>query len=1104
MMTPCRRHRFWVAPGLCVASFFLLALAASSFAAEPQGDAPVHASEDRAGVEFFEKSVRPLLVARCHACHGPVKQKGDLRLDSRASALAGGDAGPAVVPGKPDESLLVDAIRYGDTYQMPPKSQLPPEEIETLVEWVRRGAPWSAEDSQQQQKPADAFDLAERAKHWCFQPLAEVGPPTVRDRAWIRTPVDCFILAKLEAAQLAPAPECDQRTLLRRVTYDLIGLPPTPAEIQCFLADESPTAYEKVVERLLASPHYGERWGRHWLDLARYAETHGHEFDFEMPAAYRYRDYIITAFNDDLPYDRLMFEHLAGDLLDPPRRNPRDGANESIVATGFFFFGEAKHSPVDVRQDEADRIDNQIDAFSKTFLALTVGCARCHDHKFDAISTADYYALAGYLQSSRYQQAFIDDALPLAGTVAGLTRLARERQRLSAELARAVLASQLGRLGDTMMAGQDSDVRDPWSKYLHETAIKQPSDVFHPWAILTCRAEQSPVELFETRRAALAGQFARERALPVASQTVFADFAQESFGDWQTTGAAFGDGPGRPATWDFTRPRGPSQGQLLEAPAAHSGLVSRKLRGTLRSPTFEISSPKIFYRLYGDGGHVRLIVDGLQLIKDPIYGQLDFPAKGAAPQWRGQDVSKWIGHRAYIELIDDGDGYLALDQVVFGDTAPPEAGPNQLVSEMLADEAIRSPSALVEQYVALLRRVFDSWSEDETVQRDRASDRAAIINWVLDRRVPPDDSLQGKIDELAARFEALDSSQARLESQLAPPRQCMAFADGTAENERVFIRGSHKLLGPEVPRRFLEVLGGKHHTPPAIGSGRRELAQQLVSPDNPLPARVMVNRIWQHHFGEGLVRTVDDFGAMGQPPTHPELLDWLAREFVRGGWSIKRMHRTMVLSNSYRMSSRGDAHSMRSDPQNALLHRMRIRRLEAESIRDAILAVTQGLDRRMFGPGVMPYLTPHMTGRGRPATSGPLDGDGRRSIYLSVRRNFLPPMFLAFDYPTPFTTIGRRGESNVPAQALAMMNNPLVIEQSRQWAARAAERTEQTPVDRIRAMYVTALGREPDADEIASGLAFVAPPAGEKDVDGRAWADLAHVLLNLKEFVFIP
>jgi hypothetical protein len=951
---------------------------------------------DPAGLEFFEKQVRPILVTRCHECHAGAAHKGNLRLDSQAAVLAGGDTGPAVVAGDPDKSLLVGAVRYGDLYQMPPDSQLPPEEIKTLEEWVRRGAPWGAETSAANVPAASEFDLAARAKHWSFQPLASPAPPQVAASDWVRTPVDRFLLQNLAAAGLEPAPPADRRTLLRRVTFDLIGLPPTAAEIAAFVQDESPNAYEKVVNRLLESPRYGERWARHWLDLVRYAETHGHEFDFDIPNAFRYRDYVIRALNADLPYNQFVIEHVAGDLLAQPRRHPQDGTNESIIATGWYFFGEAVHSPVDVRADEAIRIDNQIDVFSKAFLGLTVSCARCHDHKFDAISTKDYYALAGYLQSSRYQQAPIDAPEELAKVVSRLGELRELRRQLVTELASAQVS-------------QASDIAEEAS----EAAQKQSSP--------------APLDL--------AGAAA-----------------------WRATGAAFSGGLGKSLDVVAESANLPVAKRILRTTTAHSGLLSPKLQGVLRSPTFEITAPKLWYRLYGSGGKVRLVIDGLQLIRDPIYGGLEFGSGTIEPHWHEQNLSKWIGHRAYVELVDDGDGFLALEQLLFSDTMPADYSP-----EMLA-----------------------------------AAERAAVVAEALPQLEASTATTNEQHLALSRRSVELAEKQREIEARITPPNTAPAMADGTAENEHVFIRGNHKTLGDEVPRRFLEVLGGEEHAPPAIGSGRLELARQLVSPECPLVPRVIVNRLWHHHFGAGLVRSPDDFGVMGQPPTHPELLDYLATELVENGWSLKHLHRLMVLSNAYRMASAVDSPRDAADPQNKLWHRMAVRRLEAEAIRDAVLFVSGELDVTMYGPGVMPHLTEFMVGRGRPGVSGPLDGDGRRSVYLAVRRNFLAPMFLAFDYPTPFTTIGRPGTSNVPAQALAMMNNPLVIEQAGKWADRVLSDSALSPEARIREMYTSAFGREPDEQELQAGLDFVARG------DRQAWSDYAHVLLNVKEFIYIP
>ena len=387
---------------LTIACLFLGAIGAGS---NLQGQENFSAAD----LEFFEAKIRPILVARCYECHGEEKESGGLHLTSRAEILEGGDTGPAINLKNVDESLLIQAIRYEGDYEMPPDSKMPDAEIELLTEWVRRGAPWPTETAAAKQKSEEAFDLAKRkAEHWCWQVISKAQPPAVRDNSWVRDPIDQFILAKLESADLKAASDADRAVLLRRVYFDLIGLPPSPEEIENFNQDSSPESFAKVVDRLLASPQFGERWARHWMDLTRFAETYGHEFDYPIHEAFRYRDYLIRAFNADLPYDHFIKEQIAGDLLSEPRLHPTEKYNESLLATGFWYFGEETHSPVDVKGDEAGRVDNQIDVLTKSFLGLTVSCARCHAHKFDAISTEDYYALAGFLQSSRHQKGMLD------------------------------------------------------------------------------------------------------------------------------------------------------------------------------------------------------------------------------------------------------------------------------------------------------------------------------------------------------------------------------------------------------------------------------------------------------------------------------------------------------------------------------------------------------------------------------------------------------------------------------------------------------------------------------------------------------------------------
>jgi hypothetical protein len=1113
------------------------------------------------GNDFFESRVRPLLVENCHRCHSTAtKQRGNLLLDSRAGLLKGGDNGPAVVPGHPERSLLIKAVGYADAdLRMPPKGRLGAEQVADLTAWVRMGAPWPESAALRPGGLAKTvFDLQERRRHWAFQPLHAGPPPSVRHATWVRTPVDAFILAKLEAAGLAPAPPADRRTLLRRVTYDLIGLPPTLAEIDAFLADDSPDAYPRLVDRLLASPHYGERWGRHWLDLARYAETCGHEYDLDMPEAYAYRDYVIRALNADLPYDQFVVEQVAGDLLPAPRRHPTEGFNESIIGTGFWFLGETKHSPVDVRADQADRIDNQIDVFAKTFLGLTVACARCHDHKFDAISTRDYYALAGYLQSSRLQHAAVDAPGPTHDLVGHLRGVQAEARTLAVAATADALAAQSGKVAKYLLAArtgcpaadegeQDAAAIDAWIKLLRRLGPGAVADLLHPWQVLAGLGLDLSPEQFAARRQELVRQLRAEQARHAEQEgrcAVFADFrtagasfqggsvgvpalagpglpnrlkpglqrpASETlptprtsgYRDWFVTGEAFGAGPS--GTDDVAVQARPGRlvRRLVGPGVAHSGLVSGKLQGALRSPTFVISRKKVFYHAGGKGTRINLIIDGYQHIRDPIYGGLTIHLDGGdGLEWRVQDVSMWLGHRAYVEVLDEGDGWAAVDRILFGDDGPPAEAPNPLLLRLLDDPAVTLPDALARKYQELFVDVVARWRAGRL---DGAGD-VAVLNWMLQSDllaiVPATEAARQA--EAAGKLAALLRQEWEIGGHLAAPRRVLAMADGTGLNERVHIRGNHKTLGEEVPRRFLEAIAGADQPAPARGSGRLELARRLVDPSDPLLPRVLVNRLWQHHSGESVVRSVDNFGVLGERPTHPELLDYLAAEFVRQGWSLKRMHRLMVLSNTYQMASRGDDRAEERDPQNLLLHRMPIRRLEAECIRDALLAVSGRLDRRLYGPSVLPYVTEFMVGRGRPA-SGPLDGDGRRSIYINVRRNFLTPLFLAFDYPVPFTTMGRRTVSNVPAQALALMNNPFVLQQAERWAKRTLAEPGRTPGERVVGLYVEAFGRRPSDGELADALAFLKEQGGQygRPDDPRAWTDLCHVLVNVKEFIFV-
>ncbi len=611
-------------------------------------------AQDPAGVEFFEKKIRPILVERCQSCHGEKKQKGDLRLDSRAGILTGGKAGPAVVPGKPDESPMIEAIQYEEVTKMPPKSKLPEGEISDLTRWVEMGAPWPAEVAKTAAPAAGpkVFNLKERAKHWSFQPIHKVDPPAVKDSAWPLTTVDRFLLAALESRNMKPAPEADRRTLIRRLSFDLTGLPPTASEIEAFVKDASDTAYEKLVDRLLASPSYGERWGRHWLDLVRYAETSGHEFDYDIPDAWRYRDYVVRAMNQDLPYDQFVTEQIAGDLISSPRLNPADGSRESVLGTAFFFLGEGTHSPVDIREDEILRVDNQIDVLSKTFLGFTVSCARCHDHKFDAISTKDYYALTGFLRSSRFDHATLDGP-----------------DRIDARVAE----------------------------------LKQIQAEFGKQAALFADAKQAGTYLAAAREI-LAGKGASTPGRD-ASDVVFEDFEGPDYHGWIATGSAFGERPIRLPLPSYQGDVGASGlGLVGSHDGRFSGNVTQRddLTGTLTSPAFRIDRDYIHF-LVGGGSYpgrtcVNLVVEG-----NPVATITGRDQNRMLPHVF--DVRAYRGKLASLEVVDRQKGHwgnISLDHVVFSDNPVPP-GDSRRCMPSLAKTQNLDPALLARWVEALTK-----------------------------------------------------------------------------------------------------------------------------------------------------------------------------------------------------------------------------------------------------------------------------------------------------------------------------------------------------------------------------------------------------------------
>ena len=976
-------------------------------------------------LEFFEKEVRPLFVEHCYRCHSvnAKRLEAGLLLDSRAGQLRGGDTGPAIVPGQIGESLLIQAVRYEDL-EMPPKGKLPAKAVETLVRWIEMGAPWPEEAAPVANGKRGTFDLEKRkSEFWVWQPIVAPEKPTVKNAAWPKSEVDHHILGQLEKAGLEPAVDADQTALLRRLYFDLIGLPPTAEEVENFIEDEEPDAIGRVVDRLLVLPHFGERWGRHWLDLTRYAESRGHEFDNDTPNAYQYRDYVIRALNADVPYDQFVREQIAGDLLPNPRLHPTSKFNESVLGTGFWFLGEWVHSPVDIRKDESDRFDNMIDVMSKTFLGVTVACARCHDHKFDAISTADYYSLSGFMQSSDYRQVRFE-------AMEQNRQVARELSEVDARYQREVREFL-----------ERQDIQPP-----------APSDPLRDGAIIFDYGNISQVQYLQDGY--IFGQSPRREGLPYLHDEDEAVLKIAKFG------AAVSD----PIWSDFE--------SITEGFVRNSSSLAKlpKSGRTLRTPTFELKHGKVSCLVEGRG-HIVACVDSHRLVAGPLHGQT-VKSIGKQDGWVTLNLDRYVGHRLHLEFVPASDSSLSVRLVTQG-----------LDSGELAkiDQRLTASEGALVTYAAAVEKIFQTDGEGAGIPEAQK----IIHAWQRER-----EQLSKKIVR---------------KSHLAP-----AMMDGTGEDDRVLIRGNSAKPGRVEPRHFLTAIAG--NTPMEIerGSGRLELAEHINDPSNPLASRVIVNRIWHHLMGRGIVPTVDDFGFLGQRPSHPELLDHLATRFLAGGRSIKAMIKYIVLSRTYQMSSYADPRATEADPRNLLWHHQAPRRLQGEVIRDSLLALSGRLNPKPFGPPVPIHLTPFMDGRGRPGKSGPLDGDGRRSIYIAVRRNFLSPFMLTFDTPAPFSSMGRRNVSNVPAQSLILMNDPLVVELAHGWAERALrnvpENGREGIAKRVEWMYLTGFGRQPTATESQAAIAFLDSKVNEFEVateDTDLWADFAHVLVNTKEFIFL-
>ncbi len=1054
--------------------------------------------------EWFETKIRPLLAARCFSCHGAEKVKGGLRLDNATDFREGGDSGPVVVAGKPDESSLITAVRYHGDLKMPPKGKLTDPEIATLTEWVRKGAEWPDLAVTKPKSAATATAgpaNADAKKFWAFQPVREPALPGNKTNGWATSPIDRFILSGLEAKGLSPAPQANRRDLIRRATFDLIGLPPTVAEIEAFENDKSADAFAKVVDRLLASPRYGERWGRHWLDLARYADSNGMDENVAHEHAYRYRDYVIGAFNADRPYDEFLTEQIAGDLM--PASKDESVNSRRLTATGFLVIGPKMLAEDDPVKMEMDIIDEQVDTVGRVFMGLTLGCARCHDHKFDPLPTADYYGLAGIFKSTKAMQNYKVVAMwnerPL-GTKAENEALAAHKEKVKTQdeaikrfvtsETKAVVKDARERLADYMLAGwklsqtQGVSKREPFIKNNPPGAIVREAEAF----------DRGNVLIDKSTYGTSIGVILNKGELPNFAEY---DLQVPTAGIYQLE-IRLAAAASRPV-------------RLILNGVQSGSEVAGEMTGTwypdsqtwVFAGLHTLAAGKLTVRLESDGPFPHFDKFG--------FAPLPVPA-GVDPEWL-KPVNVLAKERKLnprlMELWRDEFVKAKMDpKSIYAIWFDRERVASEWKASLLHEPAPKSAEDLAKRFAELAKEAAEATpAKKASTPFLAALDRAMTGQgnpFSLNRREEKFLNPESRA-ELKKRREAL----AALEKAAPPVSEVMSVEERQIQDIKICIRGNHTTLGTLVPRHFPVVLGIATQPLPGSGqSGRLELANWLANPAHPLTARVMANRIWQGHFGEGLVRSPDNFGMLGERPDNPELLDWLSRRFIDAKWSIKAMHRLIMLSSTYQMSTKFDAHANEADPDDRLLWRMPRRRLEAEAVRDALFAVSGDLDTTMGGSLLSAKNHAYVNSTVMNATL-PFESP-RRAVYLPIIRSGLYDVFQAFDFADPSASNGKRIPTTVAPQALFMLNDRVVIRASES----IARRLLATPADeakRVESAYLTILGRKPSADEARRAreyivkfdreLATLNTPANERAQ--KAWQTFAQALLSSSEFLYL-
>ena len=1005
--------------------------------------------------EFFESRIRPILAQDCYECHSVAgKQKGGLLLDHRAGWQAGGNGGPVIVPGKPEESRLLWAIRHDEETLAMPKSGAKLEEavIADFVRWIRMGAPDPRDkppSPEQIQQDQDWESVLQRRKSWwSFQPIVDSIPP---ESEWSSHPVDRFLEAQRQAEGLEAVGPADANVLARRLYFALIGLPPTAEQVRTFLQahEEDPArAVEALADKLLASPHFGERWARHWMDWIRYAESHGSEGDPQIGNAHLYRDYLIRALNADVPYDQLLREHVAGDQLQPPRVNKHLAINESLIGTAHWRMVFHGFAPTDALDEKVRFTDDQINVFSKAFMGLTVSCARCHDHKFDPISQKDYYALFGILGSTRPGRKAID--LP-------------EKQNLH--------RAELAALKPQILAA----VAEDWIQFMPEfrqrlaaesglvKSAESKDDLLHPLRAID--QEVADGKAFSEVWSALTQTWKADRRQ--WREHLARDYPirwrldqEEDCDQWFAEGAGLATGASRAGDFSVA-PKGDSALSGIYPGGVFTHLHSAKHGGRFTSPDFRLDGDyEAWMRVRGDHRSMSRYVVHNYPRSGTVYPVRELRGdKGAKWHWERYSLDYWNGEDVHLEIATAGDApllvkneprsWFGIREVVVlkqGSPTPPQNPINYLnpVFQIAEESAPANRKQAVNTYAAAVEKAVNDW------KAGRLSDaQAELLDLCLRHGLLPN-----SLAQLPSAKPLLENYR-RLESAVPVPARIPTVAEWTAQDQPLFDRGNHKKPLEKVPRRFLEAIDDTPYQ--TKHSGRLQLAEDLLRADNPLPRRVIVNRIWHHLFGKGLVRTPDNFGRLGNRPTHPQLLDHLATRFAeRDQWSIKRMIRYLITTRTWQLSGKMPTASRLRDPANDLLSHANIRRLEAESIRDSLLQVSGMLDLR---PPAKPIA----------------GNQPNRSVYMSVIRNRMDPFLSLFDAPVPFSAQGRRNVTTVPGQSLAMMNSDFVANAAQQWGSRLRLQAEQFGVYKlIDSAWQRAFARRPTPQERRQTADFIA------------------------------